>query len=160
MPEEKRGYMGRFETILLIIVGLLVTFMLCLMFIPVAVHADEIHMEVMLEIGYDYTWDIINTDIDLELHIPLVWDFKAICYGGVETLSTPADALSFQPEINAYDFGASLRIDNFDFFIEHFCIHPADDVQFLLYGYRNLYIQGGTKFGIRYDTRYKLKDTK
>jgi hypothetical protein len=147
--------MGRFETILLIIVGFLVVFMLCIMFLPVVVHADEIRMEVMLEIGYDYSWDIINTDIDLELHIPLVWDLKAIGYGGMETLATPSSNFSFQPEINAYDIGASLRIDNFDFFIEHFCIHPGDDVRFLLYGYRNLYIQAGTKFGIRYDSRYQ-----
>jgi len=152
--------MGRFETILLIIVVFLVIFMLFIMFLPVVVHADEIHMEVMLEIGYDYYWDIINTDIDLELHIPLVWGLKAIGYGGMETLSTPAGVFSFQPQINAYDIGASLRIDNFDFFIEHFCIHPGDEVRFLLYGYRNLYIQAGTKLGIRYDTRYRLKEKK
>jgi hypothetical protein len=152
--------MGRFEIILFIIVSLLVISMLLIMFIPFEINADEIHMEAMVEIGYDYSWDLINTDIDLELHILLFLDLKAVGYGGVETLSTPNRKLSFQPEINAYDIGASLRIDNFDFFIEHFCIHPGDDVRFLLYGYRNLYIQVGTKFGIRYDTRYKLKDGK
>jgi hypothetical protein len=152
--------MGRFEIILLIIVGLLVISMLPIMFFPFEINADDLHMEAMVEIGYDYCWAIINTDIDLELHIPLFLGLKAVGYGGIETLSTPTDTLSFQPEINAYDIGASLRIDNFDFFIEHFCIHPGDDVRFLLYGYRNLYIQAGTKFGIRYDTRYKLKDGK
>jgi len=59
--------------------------MLLIIFIPFEINADELHMEVMLEIGYDYCWDIINTDIDLELHIPLFWGLKAIGYGGVET---------------------------------------------------------------------------
>lgn len=146
--------MIKFEKIVLIIAISLLVLSVCMLFVLDA-NAGEIHTEVMIEVGYDYYWDIINTDIDLELHIPLFWGLKAIGYGGVETLSTPAGTFSFQPEINAYDIGASLRIDKFDFFIEHFCIHPGDDVRFLLYGYRNLYIQSGTKFGIRYDTRYK-----
>jgi len=95
--------MGRFEIILLIIVGVLVISMLLIMFISFVINADEIHMEAMVEIGYDYCWDIINTDIDLELHIPLLMGLKVVGYGRIETLSTPAGTLSFQPEINAYD---------------------------------------------------------
>ena len=87
--------MGRFEIILLIIVSLLVISMLLIMFFPFEINADDLHMEAMVEIGYDYCWDIINTDIDLELHIPLLMGLKAVGYGGVETLSTPAGTLSF-----------------------------------------------------------------
>ena len=147
--------MGRFEIILFIIVSLLVISMLPIMFFPFEINADELHMEAMVEIGYDYYWNLINTDIDLELHIPLFLGLKAVGYGGVETLSTPADMLSFQPEINAYDIGGGLRTGNFEVFLWHFCIHPADNERFILYGYRNLYIQSGTTIGIRYDTRYK-----
>ena len=93
--------MGRFEIILLIIVSLLVISMLLIMFIPFEINADDLHMEAMVEIGYDYYWNLINTDIDLELHIPLFLGLKAVGYGGIETLSTPTGTLSFQPEINA-----------------------------------------------------------
>ena len=53
--------MGRFETILLIIVGFFVIFMLCLMFLPVAIYADEIHGHLCLGYlaeGGDYSADL------------------------------------------------------------------------------------------------------
>ena len=55
--------MGRLEMILLIIVGLLATFMLCLMVLPVAVNAGEIHGD--FSVGYITENDDFSTDLSI-----------------------------------------------------------------------------------------------
>ena len=152
--------MGRFEIILLIIVAILVISMLLVMFIPFEINADEIHMEAMVEMGYDCYWDLFNADIDVELHFPLIWGFKLVGYGGFETFSSRETKLSFQPQLNVYDIGAGLRFYYLEVFIQHFCIHPGDYKKFILYGYSEMYLQSGTTIGVRFDTRYRLKDAK
>ena len=121
MPEEKRGYMGRLETILLIIVGLLVIFMLCLMFIPVVVNAGEIHGD--FSVGYITENDDFSTDLSISYEL---WIMEIS--GGIETLMerSPESPLFFCPYRNTYYIDCQIqpfRHLYFDF--SHSCTHPV-----------------------------------
>ena len=137
----------------IVIITLLIMILLLVLFPPRS-HGDDFDYNATF--SYHPANQLYQIDLDAIYSFDVAF-LDCHVYGGATTVCThkanPPAKLQYQPQLNIYSIGMSIGYGLCEIGWEHFCIHPGDFKDSIIYTYSDLYLQSSDRIYFKVDSR-------